>query len=195
MQEKSNGRKNHRKDFTFEENEGELTITSYIGNESDVTIPSTHKGMKIVAIGEGAFANNKHIESVGFSKSNVKTIGARAFEGCTNLKSIKFPAPLREIGDAAFKQSGVEHVVIKYHVTTIGDDCFAYCGNLRTANFDSFRGSIGERCFFMCMSLCKVSNLGLHIEEIGTNAFSVGRRVPNDPLWDVKWYNARIRLI
>ena len=32
-------------------------------------------------------------------------------------------------------------------------------------------------------------------EEIGTNAFSVGRRVPNDPLWDVKWYNARIRLI
>lgn len=196
MSETKKVRVNHRKNFTFKKiSNDECIIEKYTGNESEVIIPSTNQGMKVVAIGESAFAGNKSIESVGFSKSNIKVIGAKAFEGCINLKSIKFPSSLQEIGNAAFKESGIEHVVIKYHVKSVGDDCFAYCNNLGTANFDGFRGTIGDRCFFMCMNLHQVSKLGLLIERIGHNAFSVGRRIPNDPLWDVTWYNRRIRLI
>ena len=90
-------------DFSYSYNLStkEGTLTSYKGSSSHVTIPSsfsipetyrdsdgeTHTRyytINVTAIGSSVFEKNTTIRSVAFS-SNLKSIGWRAFSGCTNL--------------------------------------------------------------------------------------------------------------
>ena len=181
--------------FVTEENNNKVVITEYIGNEKIVVVPPTINGKKVVAIDDAAFKNNRTIEQVSLEHTEVTTIGADAFNGCINLRKVGFPESLKEIGDAAFRKSGVKKLGIGYRVQSIGYECFAFCPNLQSVDLKGFIGTIGDRCFYMCMNLHEVENLNPLMEEIGKEAFSVGRRIPNDPLWDVTIWNARIRLI
>ncbi|MBR5957139.1 MAG: leucine-rich repeat domain-containing protein, partial [Salinivirgaceae bacterium] len=82
-----------------------LTITSYNGTETEVTIPATLKigddDYAVTAIGDNAFAG-KSIDKVSFAAScQIITIGEYAFSGCS-MTSITLPESLITIGDFAF---------------------------------------------------------------------------------------------
>ena len=77
--------------------------------QSKVTIPSTvlidGVKYKVTAIEKNAFKNNKKIKTVIIGK-NVKSIGAKAFYGCKNLKNITIKTTkltTKTVGSKAFK--------------------------------------------------------------------------------------------
>lgn len=102
--EKKSNEPSPESDFEYEENNGEITITKYIGNESTVVIPAEINGKPVTAIGyygtgdrmKGAFEDRERISSVVIPEG-VKTIEASAFVNCTKLGRITFPESLKEI--------------------------------------------------------------------------------------------------
>ena len=71
------------------ENEyGELTVTGYVGNPIDITIPEiTDRGFKVTAISGNAFDNCNSLKSISIPAS-VSFISNGVFGGCKNLISI-----------------------------------------------------------------------------------------------------------
>lgn len=91
---------------TYENEDGTLTISKYIGKEQDVTIPSMITGKKIKKI-EGCigslvvsifFLHRNLIQSVVI-EDGIEAIGERAFLECTNLKSVEIPRSIAKIGE------------------------------------------------------------------------------------------------
>ena len=105
--------------FEITENEdGTVTISRYIGTETDIVIPSQIDGKAVSAVG------------------NV-TGTTGAFEGCTNITSVVIPEGVTEIQDNAFYGcSSLETVTISSSVTLLRNCAFCDCPNLRTVYFE-----------------------------------------------------------
>ena len=151
-----------------------------------------------VKIGRGAFLRCKNLEKFVQSK-NLKSLSLAysAFEGCSKLKSFKFPDDLY-ISGHAFYGSGLTSVSLPAGVRMSGSTgCFAFCKNLKKVVFrngkakleipkGAFKGctalktvvlprsakfvDICEHVFYDCKSLKTVENSG-KIIEIGAGAF------------------------
>ncbi len=104
-------------DFIFS-GEEKTILAKYTGEDSEITIPDG-----VVEIGKYAF-ENKSITSVTMTNS-VKTIGERAFEWCSNLKT----------------------VVLSDSLESIGENAFAYCRSLSTTTIPDGVSTIGNYAF------------------------------------------------
>lgn len=131
--------------------EGDILV-KYTGNEEIVEIPEG-----IVTIANGAFRDNKMIETVIFSDS-VKTVDMNAFRGCTALSEVRLndgiaeirgwafalceklseidlPDTLTVIADGAFSGTSIEYLKIPGGVTKVSGlmgidkDCQISCDN------------------------------------------------------------------
>ncbi len=134
-------------DYTLNEND-EATITKYKGSDSNVIIPETIDGYKVVAIGDYAFLANAIIESVDIPDT-VTMLKEGAFLNCSNLESVDFPASLE---------------LIEYGV-------FCNCEKLTEAKLPDSLTNIGMLAFSGCTSLANVK-LPRNLEVMGTAAFS-----------------------
>ena len=75
-----------------------ITITGYLGEETEVVIPTSIKGIAVTGIGNSevylyrgrVFVNSSRLTSITIPKS-VTNIGAVAFSGCSSLTSITIP--------------------------------------------------------------------------------------------------------
>ena len=104
--------------FEIAENEdGTVTISRYIGTETDIVIPSQIGGKTVSAIG------------------NV-TGTTGAFEGCTSITAVVIPDGVTEIQDNAFYGcTSLETVAIPSSVTLLRNCAFCDCPNLRAVYF------------------------------------------------------------
>lgn len=91
---------------------GGCVVTGYAGHRNEVTVPGCIAGMRVTAIGEGAFENCFALTRAVLPEGLV-SLGRGAFLGCSSLKEIVLPQSLREIGE----------------------DCFGYCERLRELRF------------------------------------------------------------
>ena len=84
--------------------DGESCTVTGIGTctDTEIKIPETIDGLKVVAIGGAAFSKNDKLTSV-IIPFGVKTITANAFLDCPNLSYVSLPATLEKIGPAAFR--------------------------------------------------------------------------------------------
>lgn len=66
--------------------------------------------------------------------SSVTGIGDSAFSGFSSLEKVELPDGLAEIGDYAFKDSGIRKIHIPDSVVRIGTGAFQNCQKLDTVN-------------------------------------------------------------
>ena len=70
---------------------GELEITGLHAEGGVLSIPDEVSGYPVFRIRNKLFRNNDQIKEIDFG-SSLKNIGASAFEGCTQIESLEFPA-------------------------------------------------------------------------------------------------------
>ncbi len=154
--------------FTFDSSTG--TITSYIGTDTNVEIPSTIGGVNVVAIGDNVFKDKTNLTVVSIP-SSVTSIGKYTFLNCSSLKSVSIPSSVTSIGEAAFKScTKLTNVSIPNSVTSIGDSAFASCTNLSAVNIPSSVTIIGRYTFDECKKLVSVT-IPSSVSKIDTYAF------------------------
>lgn len=163
--------KNEEVEYTYATNENGITLEGYIGNSTEIVIPSQIDGKKVTCIGQYAFgfANNaKEITSVTIPDT-VETIDDYAFNWCKKLKDVNIPSSVKKIGKRAFCNTALETITIPESVTSIGNEAFSDCKNLNNINLSKKITSIGANAF-NGVGL-KTIRLPDDITYVGTNAF------------------------
>ena len=77
-----------------------ITITSYNGQETAVTVPSTINGLPVIVIGEGAFRGTE-VKKVTLPDS-ITHVDWFAFANCTSLSEIVIPTSVKSVAYGAF---------------------------------------------------------------------------------------------
>lgn len=139
-------------DFTYEMEDGSVTITGYTGSDLEIYIPATINDRPVTAIGEEAFRKydmthitipNSVTQIDGFAfndckcltsvkmSQNIVTISEFAFYSCPALTEVVFPDSLLKIGTAAFEGcTSLQTVSLPENLMYLGKDAFARCDNL-----------------------------------------------------------------
>lgn len=87
--------------FRYTVENGEATITEYVGADANVTIPDTIGGKPVVAIGMNAFMDQHSLKSVTIPDC-VTRIEFGAFFRCGALESLNLGRGIREIDGSVF---------------------------------------------------------------------------------------------
>lgn len=114
--------------YDYYDDDGNLYISDYVGNDANIVIPSSINGKSVTAIGNAAFQKNDKIKSV-IIPEGVKTIDAYAFMDCVNLTNVTLPNSLTSIDVCAFyKDANLKDITIPESVTFFGSDSFDETG-------------------------------------------------------------------
>ena len=109
-------------------------LTKYKGSGTEVTIPDTLSGSKVVSFGE-IFKNNKNISKVVIG-NNVTSVFPYAFYRCSGLQSVTIGNGVTSIGDWAFYNCrGLKSVTIGNGVTSIGQYAFDGCSGITRIDY------------------------------------------------------------
>jgi hypothetical protein len=109
-------------DFQTEIENGEITITGYVGTTTDVRIPSQIDGLPVTKIGVEAFMG-KNLTSVTIPDS-VTYISNWAFQN-NQLTSVTLPDNIIEIGMLVFAGNQLSSITIPSSLTYMGYQAFA----------------------------------------------------------------------
>lgn len=137
--------------------EGITRIGNYVLYQvcaSEISIPST-----LMTVGNYAFAYNSSIKNIELP-FGVQSLGASAFENCTEAQSVSLPDSLMIISKNSFKQCyKLKSVKIPYSVQSIGSYGFYRCSDLESVEFESLSSpiKIGDYCFMSCPKLLEIA--------------------------------------
>ena len=146
-------------------------IVDYNGTSTDLVIPSTLGGSKVVCIGSSAFKNNTNLTSVTIPDT-VTTIENRAFSGCSNIKKLTLGKNVSEIGMHAFQRNiGLTTLTIPDSVTFIDTGAFGGCSKLREISIGKSVSRMGGAVFASSPQLRKVT-IAEGTTVIGPDAFT-----------------------
>ena len=142
--------------------DGKATIQKYANNNHymNVVVPDTLNGCPVTEIGNFTFYGNtdmtsveipacvtgidiaafEYCSSLSFIKflgePQLKTIGQRAFSGCSALKLLSIPNTVTEIGWQAFSGcTNLEDITIPESVTSIGGNAFSGCNGIEWVHY------------------------------------------------------------
>jgi len=151
----------------FKENITEIPSAAFWGSWKleNVALPEN-----INIIGANAFRSTG-IRSIVIP-NKVKSLEARAFASCSNLKEITVPNSVVSIGEEVFAScTNLKSIKLPVLTTEIPPNAFYYCENLRSITIPEYVYEIGNYAFYHCSSLKKLS-IPKRVEKIGRNAFS-----------------------
>lgn len=150
----------------------EVTIYSYVGSDTDVTVPSKIKGMPVTTL-HGTFSGKETVKKVTVSEG-VRLIEYNAFYGCTALTTVVLPSSLEEMIEYTFYQctnlKTVSLDTANSKLTKIGQYSFAYCEKLTGFDIPSSLKELEEFVFAYCSSLKKII-IPDTVEKIDISAF------------------------
>ncbi len=156
------------------ENESGLTLVSYAGHETELTLENECFGLPVTGIGEKVFYMFAYLKSVRLP-SRLTEIGRAAFAGCSDLTKIDFPGTLLSIAPEAFVKSGLTAVVFPENLKTVGDRAFFGCAELEKAHFKGKDTHIGPGAF----AKCALSEIALpeHLTELQSEVLRENKRL------------------
>lgn len=186
-------------EFICEIKNGEITVTGYIGSETEIRIRDTLGGYPVTGIADGAFKNNENIKVV-YIYDSIKTIGESAFENCTALWYVQINGGSKLIGTNAFKNTALYNqdrfwedgllissgskillgtkedlegiVRVPYKVMSIAGGAFANCKNIEGIYlYEDNLKIIGNYAFENCENL-KGVKIPASVNFIGADAFN-----------------------
>ncbi len=102
--------------------------------------------------------------------NSVLTIGANAFENCSQLTTITLPESVTTIGKSAFLGSGLTSISLPNTLTSIGASAFSLCANLGNIDIPSSVKNISREAFSLCSYLTSVT-IPESVDSIGDGAF------------------------
>lgn len=136
-------------DFLYSGN----TITGYVGEDTDITIPESINGVKITTIAASAFTDNTAITSV-IIPDTVTTIGGYAFKGCTSLEEVSLTKKLSSAGVEVFMGcSSLKSITIPGTLKRVSKNMFYGCNALTNVVLESGVNRVGPYTFYNCTSL------------------------------------------
>jgi hypothetical protein len=142
--------------FDCTTNDGAITITHYRGSGGEVTIPATISGLPVVAVGGGAFANNRTLTGITIPDT-VTNIGNNAFYcvgSPSRLTRVALGTGVVSIGNFAFSACNqLTGITIPQSAVSIGTGAFVFCTSLTNVTIPSGVTHIGERAFNACFKL------------------------------------------
>lgn len=96
----------------------------------NLTTLTISNATKLTEIEQYAFSGCVGLTSLDFtSNQSLRTIGANAFRGCTNITSVTFDEALKEIGSKAFYNTQkITSLVLPSNLTSVGDEAFVNAG-------------------------------------------------------------------
>lgn len=122
-------------------------------------------------IAEGAFASNSVIQSIEISPL-VEVLPAACFYECPNLRSVKLPKGLREVGVFVFYRCALlKDVQLPEHVTRLSAGAFYECSALPAMLLPDGVDTIGKACFYGCKMLTTFP-FPKSLKYIGDGAFA-----------------------
>ena len=128
-----------------------------------------NEGLK--SIGDRAFFGCTALKEITLPET-VTSIGEAAFQGCTSLKEITVPEKVTAIGEAAFSGcTSLQRAKLPSRLQRIEADTFYKCSALAEINFPETLTFIGDSAFYECLRLENLS-LPAKLESIGMTAFS-----------------------
>lgn len=150
----------------------EVTIYSYVGSDTDVTVPSEIKGKPVTTL-HGTFSGKETVKKVTVPEG-VRLIEYHAFHGCTALTTVVLPSSLEEMTEYTFYQctnlKTVSLDTANSKLTKIGRYSFAYCEKLTGFDIPSSLKELEEFVFAYCSSLKKII-IPDTVEKIDISAF------------------------
>lgn len=130
-----------------------------------------------ITIGEQFFLNKTALKNVIIP--NVTSIGARAFDGCSNLEIQQLPTSLTSVGNYAFRNcTKLALTYLPASLTSYSYGLFNGCTSLAIAEIPNNGITIiPEHCFSACRNIT-ISNLPTTIINIRTGAFASCLSIP-----------------
>lgn len=133
----------------------------------EVVVPATLKGLKVVAIADGAFKDVAHKFTKVTIQEGIKTIGASAFEGRKGLTEIVIPDSVTEIGEKAFKDcTDLVYVKLGAGTEAIPANVFDGCAKIEFLD-------LGDGLYELDPATFAASNLSLIKVTIGKNMLDI----------------------
>ena len=127
----------------YEEVDGGVKITKYIGEESAVAIPDKIDGKDVVCIGKEAFAANRWLTAIVLPDS-IKTIESLAFYGCRSLCYIDLGGGKKTVEDYAFANCPSIYGIDLSSCESIGVGSLFGCNSLNFIKLSFVGGTIDE---------------------------------------------------
>lgn len=178
----------------FTEEDGNLTITKYIGTSQNIVVPAEIDGKPVVKIADGAFtALDIHALT---TSENLTTIESNAFSNAYGMFNATFASTVDSIGEDAFKNllfaksegdftvfadvlavgynGDAADVTVPEGIQYLGAGIFA--GNKTLTNVTLPEGllAIGDKAFYQCEALNNVV-LPEGLVKVGAQAFFANR--------------------
>ena len=132
--------------YQYAPKNGAWTLYSYEGNDTSLSLPSEYDGLPVVDIAGRCFAQS-NITEVSVPDSYTE-IGAYAFYGCEQLRSVSLPSSLTSLGSAAFAKSGLEQADLSdTSLEYVSDYLFMNCSSLTEITLPPNAAYVGEAAF------------------------------------------------
>lgn len=137
--------------------DGNITITKYLGSETNITVPATIEGKKVTQIGNEAFMSNEIVESI-ILPEGIVVLGEDAFYYCTKLQHIEIPNSVKTIKRFAFRYCyALTEINLPSELTVIEDRVFLYCKNLKNINIPESVTTIKFSAFAFCEKIGSIT--------------------------------------
>ena len=133
------------------------------------TVSWSEGSFSVTAVADKGFENNTNLTTITLPES-VKTVGNKAFYGCSKLSAVTFNGQTA-IGDEAFRNCvSLINISLPNGLKTIGDRAFQGANSITQIEFKDGIESIGAFSFMDCKALTAV-RLPNTTKSIGTSAF------------------------